>query len=205
MRGLVVCGRGPDWNDMALLRACREILGPSRLVRACDLSAYVGPDGLAFWHGSGELEAPDACFIRSLGPGNHDQLVSRSAILRALAASGSLLVNHISALEAVRDKFSTLLALRKAGFSIPRTYLTESSYMAYSFSRSMPEFVFKPLTGSLGVGSMLFRDKDLAFNILRLLEENGCPIHIQEFLEEAREFRVLVVGGEVVALSLLHI
>ena len=200
MKALVVCGRGPDWNDVMLYRACRELLGPSRIVRACDLSAYVGPDGLRFWHGSRELSPPDVCFIRSLGPGNHEQLVSRSAVLRALASSGSLVVNPVQALEKVRDKFSALMALREVGFSIPRTLLTESAYLAYSFSRSMPKFVFKPLTGSLGLGSMLFQDEDLAFNILKLLESKGCPLHLQEFVGDVkRELRVFVINGEVVA------
>jgi len=183
-----------------LYRACKEQLGPSRIVRACDLSAYVGPYGLRFWHGSRELSPPDACFIRSLGPGHHEQLVSRSAVLRALASSGSLVVNPIGALEKVRDKFSTLTVLREVGFSVPRTFLTESAYLAYSFSRSMPKFVFKPLTGSLGLGSMLFQDEDLAFNILKLLEGKGCPLHLQEFVGNVeRELRLFIIDGEVVA------
>jgi len=106
----------------------------------------------------------------------------------------------MSALEEVKDKFSTLIALREVGFSIPRTFLTESAYVAYSFSRSMPKFIFKPLTGSLGFGSMLFQDEDLAFNILKLLEGKGCPLHLQEFIGDVeREFRVFIIGGEVVA------
>ncbi len=196
----MVCGRGPDWNDRKLYEACRELLGPTRIVRACDLSAYVGPDGLRFWHGGGELEVPDICFVRSLGPGSHDQLVARKAILRALEASGCLNINPISVLEAVRDKFSVLMALRRAGFSIPATFLTESSHAAYSFCRRVGQFVFKPLTGSLGHGSVLFDDADLAFNAFRFLESQGCPLHVQEFVGNAeRELRAFLIGREVVA------
>ena len=200
MRALVVCGRGPDWNDRKLYEACRDLIGPTRIVRACDLSAYVGPDGLKFWHGGSELAVPDICFIRSFGPGNYDQLVARKAILRAFEASGCLNVNPVSVLEAVRDKFSVLMALRRAGFSVPATYLTESSYTAYSFCRRMGQFVFKPLTGSLGLGSILFDDPDLAFNAFRFLESQGCPLHVQEFVRNVeRELRTFLVGREVIA------
>ena len=200
MSALVVVGRGPDWSDMTLHRACRRILGSSRIVRACDLSASVGPEGLRLWHGSGELEAPDVCFIRALGPGNHEQLVARAAVLRALELAGSTLINSISALERARDKFSALLALRSAGLEVPRTFLTESPYLAYALCREMDKFVFKPLTGSLGFGSMVFEDRDMAFNILKRLEEHGCPLHVQEFVEDVeRELRLFVVDGQVVA------
>lgn len=200
MSALVVVGRGPDWNDMALHRACKRLLGASRIVRACDLSAYVGPEGVRFWHGSGELRRPDACFVRSLGQGSYEQLVARLAILRAMEAQGTLVVNPTWALERVKDKFSTLLALRRAGFLVPKTYLTESASVAYSFCGSMREFVYKPIVGGLGFGSMLFGDRDLAFNIFRLLERQGCPLYVQEFVGRVeRELRVIVVAEEVVA------
>ena len=199
LRALIVVGRGPDWNDVALARACKRSLGHARLVRAQDLSAYVGPDGVKLWHGTGELEAPDVCFVRSLGSGTHEQLVARLAVLRAAEELGSIIVNPVDALERARDKFSALLALRKAGFAIPRTYLTELASVAYRLSSSMREFVFKPIAGSLGFGSMLFGDRDLAFNVLKVLEAHGCPLYIQEFLRGGREFRILVLAGEVVA------
>ena len=200
MLALIVVGRGPDWNDLALARACRQLFGSSRLVRAQDLSAYVGPDGIKLWHGPGELMVPEACFIRSLGHGTHEQLVARKAVLRAAEELGSLLINPIQALERARDKFSALLALRRAGFMVPRTYLTELSPVAYRLSSSMGKFVFKPITGSLGFGSMLFEDRDLAFNILRMLETHGYPLYLQEFLGEGgRELRIFMLAGEVVA------
>ena len=175
-------------------------MGSSRLVRACDLSAYVGPDGLRFWHGGGELGLPDLCFLRSLGQGTYEQLTARAAILKAMESAGSLVLNPTSALEKVRDKFSTLIALKQAGFLVPRTYLTESSSVAYTACGSIRRFVYKPLIGSLGFGSMLFDDRDLAYNILRLLERHGCPLHIQEFVEDAvRELRVFLISGEIVA------
>ena len=199
MLGLVVCGRGPDWNDMALHRACRRVLGSSRIVRACDLSAYVGPDGIRFWHGSGELAVPDACFLRSLGPGTYEQLVARLAVLEAMEEAGALVVNPALAAWRARDKFSTILTLRKAGFAVPKTYITESSMLAYSFCSSMEEFIYKPITGSLGFGAMRFSDRDLAFNIFRLLEQH-YPLYLQEFLREVeRELRVFVLSGRVVA------
>ena len=200
MLALVICGRGPGWSDMMLYRACRRAFGDARLVRACDLSASLDDGGIKFWHGGAELELPDACFIRSLGPGTHEQLVARTAVLRAMELSGSLAINPVSALLSAKDKFSSLLALREAGFSIPRTYLTEASSVAYHLCERMEKLVYKPLLGSLGFGSMLFEDRDLAFNVFGLLERHGCPLYVQAFMEDVkRELRALVIGDELVA------
>ena len=155
---------------------------------------------MRFWHGSGELKRPDACFLRSLGHGTYEQITARLAVLKAMEEAGSLVVNPTSAVQAARDKFSALLALRKAGFTIPRTFLTESSAAAYTLCRELGEFVYKPIVGSLGFGSMLFSDRDLAFNVFRLLEQHCCPLYLQEFVGDvARELRLFVISGQVVA------
>jgi len=197
---LVICGRGPGWSDMMLHKACRRAFGGARLVRACDLSASLDDGGVRFWHGGAELGRPDVCFIRSLGPGTHEQLMARMAILRAMEISGSLSINSISALTSAKDKFSSLLALREAGFSIPRTYLTEASSVAYHLCEHMEKLVYKPLLGSLGFGSMLFEDRDLAFNVFGLLERHGCPLYVQAFVSDVeRELRALIIKDELVA------
>ena len=169
-------------------------------MRACDLSASLDDGGVRFWHGGAELGRPDVCFIRSLGPGTHEQLMARMAILRAMEISGSLSINSISALTSAKDKFSSLLALREAGFSIPRTYLTEASSVAYHLCEHMEKLVYKPLLGSLGFGSMLFEDRDLAFNVFGLLERHGCPLYVQAFVSDVeRELRALIIKDELVA------
>ena len=183
-----------------LHRACRRAFGSARLVRACDLSASLDNEGVRLWHGGTELERPDACFIRSLGPGTHEQLMARTAILRAMELSGSLSINQVSALMNAKDKFSSLLALKEAGFFIPETYLTEASSVAYHLCERMEKLVYKPLLGSLGFGSMLFEDRDLAFNVFGLLERHGCPLYVQAFVEDVeRELRALIVKDELVA------
>ena len=200
MSALVVCGRGPGWSDVMLYRACRRAFRSARLVRACDLSASADDRGVRFWHGGAELGRPDVCFIRSLGPGTHEQLAARMAVLRAMEESGVLTINSVSALWSAKDKFSSLLALREAGFSIPTTYLTESSSAAYHLCEHMEKLVYKPLMGSLGFGSMLFEDRDLAFNIFSLLERHGCPLYVQAFLGDVRrELRALAIADELVA------
>jgi len=197
---LVVCGRGPGWSDIMLHKACKRAFGGARLVRACDLSASISDESVRFWHGGAELKRPDVCFIRSLGSGTQEQLTARMAVLRAMEASGSSTINPVSGLLNARDKFSSLLALREAGFSIPKTHLTESSSMAYHLCEGLGKLVFKPILGSLGFGSMLFEDRDLAFNVLGLLERHGYPLYVQAFMGDAeRELRAFVIADELVA------
>ncbi len=200
MRVLLVYGRGLDENNRQLFKACKKIGAATVLARMMDLSAYVGPDGSRFWHGDKELQRLDLCFLRSLGSGSFEQVTKRLSLIEHLELSGTLLVNSVQAFGRARDKYLTMCLLAKSGLQVLPTYITEMAHWAYRASETFKQVVYKPLTGSLGFGSMKFSDVDLAFNAYTQLERMGQPLYIQEYMEKpGRDIRAFVIGDKVIA------
>jgi len=197
---MIVYGRALDENNKQLYRTCKKLIGKSILARIMDLSAYVGPDGSRIWHGDKELGHMDLCFLRSFGPGSFEQVTKRVSMMEHLELSGTLMVNSTQACRRARDKYSTVCTLARAGLPIPSTYITEMAHWAYRASKGFKQVIYKPITGSLGFGSMKFDSVDLAFNAYATLERLGQPLYVQEYLEKpGRDIRAFVLGGRVIA------
>jgi ribosomal protein S6--L-glutamate ligase len=97
-----------------------------------------------------------------------------------------------------------MAALAQAGLPVPKTYVTEMAHWAYRKTRQLKQTVYKPITGSLGFGSMKFDNRDMAFNAYAQLERIGQPLLIQEYMEThpdqpRRDIRAFVIGNKVVA------
>ncbi|MFQ6064757.1 MAG: RimK family alpha-L-glutamate ligase [Candidatus Bathyarchaeia archaeon] len=200
MKAIVVYGRALDNNVKQLYHACKEIVGETILARIMDMSAYVGSDRSRFWHGNREITGINLCLLRSFGPGSYEQVTKRVSMMEHLESSGTLVVNPTCACQHVKDKYSMISTLAGAGLPVPKTYVTEMAHWAYRASRTFREIVYKPLVGSLGLGSMKFSDVDMAFNAYKRLERLGQPIYLQEYLEKpGRDIRAFVVGEEVLA------
>jgi len=164
------------------------------------MSASVSSRGSRFWVGYREVKDVDVCFLRSFDSGSYEQIIKRIGLIRHLEETGTFVVNPTESLLKVRDKYSTLFTLAKAGFPVPETYVTESAHWAYRKTRNLKQTVYKPVSGSLGFGAMRFGSPDLAFNAYRRLEELGVPLYVQEYLENPRrDVRAFVVGDKVVA------
>jgi ribosomal protein S6--L-glutamate ligase len=204
MRAMVVYGRGVDANIKQLYHECKRQVDEVILARIMDLSAYVGPDGSRFWHGYKQLKPIDICFLRSLGSGTHEQITRRLSLLEHMEKTGTLVVNPVNAVRTARDKYATMAALAKAGLPVPATYVTEMAHWAYRKTGHLKQTVYKPITGSLGFGSMKFDNIDMAFNTYAQLERIGQPLLIQEYIETRpnqlrRDIRAFVIGNKVVA------
>jgi len=200
LRAMIVYGRTLDENNKQLYQACKKLIGKTILARIMDMSAYVGPDGSRFWHGDKELGHIDLCFLRSFGSGSFEQVTKRVSMMEHLELSGTFVVNSTQAFRKARDKYSTMYALARAGLPIPPTYITEMAHWAYRASKGFRQVVYKPVTGSLGFGSMKFDNADLAFNAYTTLERLGQPLYIQEYLEKpGRDMRAFVMGERVIA------
>jgi len=200
MRAMIVYGRALDSNNKQLYAACKKFVGETILARIMDMSSYIGPDGSRFWHGDREITSINLCFLRSFGPGSCEQVTKRISMMEHLEFSGVLVVNPTHAYRKVKDKYSTICTLARAGLPIPRTYVTEMAHWAYRASRGFKQIVYKPIVGSLGFGSMRFDSPDLAFNAYKTLERWGQPIYLQEYLEKpGRDIRAFVIGESVLA------
>jgi len=120
--------------------------------------------------------------------------------MKHMENTGTIVVNPAQALLKVRDKYSTVIALAKAGLPIPETYVTESAHWAYRKTKIFGQAVYKPISGSLGFGAMKFKDVDMAFNAYKTIEAVGLPLYIQNYLERVkRDIRAFVIGQRVVA------
>jgi ribosomal protein S6--L-glutamate ligase len=118
--------------------------------------------------------------------------------------TGTFVVNPVNALRAARDKYATIAVLAKAGLPVPATYVTEMAHWAYRKTKQLKQTVYKPITGSLGFGSMKFANHDMAFNAYAQLERIGQPLLIQEYIEThpsklRRDIRAFVIGSKAVA------
>jgi len=198
MKPIIVYGRALDENNKQLYAACKKLIGKTLMVRIMDMSSYIGPDGSRFWHGDKELSEIDLCFLRSFGPGSCEQVTKRISMMEHLELSGAFMVNSTYAYRKAKDKYSMMCALARAGLPIPKTYVTEMAHWAHRASQGFKRIVYKPIVGSLGLGSMKFDSPDLAFNAYKTLERWGHPLYVQEYLENpGRDIRAFVLGESV--------
>lgn len=200
MKSIIVYGRALDENNKQMYAACKKIIGKTILARIMDMSAYIETEKSRFWYGDKEITGVDLCFLRSFGPGSCEQITRRVSMMEHLEFSGTHVINPTYAVRKVRDKYSMIYTLAKAGLSVPKTYVTEMANWAYRASQDFSQIVYKPIVGALGFGSMKFDDSDMAFNAFKTLERLGHPLYIQEYLDKpSRDIRVFVLGDKALA------
>jgi len=100
-----------------------------------------------------------------------------------------------------RDKFTSIRLLHEAGLPVPRTILTEDPSQALHAIEEMGSVVFKPIMGSLGLGSFKVDNIDTGYHIVNLLLELNQPLYVQQYVEKKgdRDIRVFVVDSQPIA------
>jgi hypothetical protein len=123
-------------------------------------------------------------------------------VLSWLHASGRRVVNGRSALELEMSKVDQLVALRAAGFDVPRTIAVAGTAELAAAARKLPApFVSKHNQGGKGLGVRLFASHD-DFDAYLAGPEYETPVDgitlLQEYLVAARPMitRAEIVGGE---------
>jgi hypothetical protein len=123
-------------------------------------------------------------------------------VLSWLHASGRRVVNGRSALELEMSKVDQLVALRAAGFDVPRTIAVAGTTELAAAARKLPApFVSKHNQGGKGLGVRLFASHD-EFDAYLAGPEYETPVDgitlLQEYLVAARPMitRAEIVGGE---------
>ncbi len=123
-------------------------------------------------------------------------------VLAWLAAHGRRVVNGRPALELEMSKVDQLVALRAAGFDVPRTIAVAGSAELAAAARKLPApFVSKHNQGGKGLGVRLFANHD-EFDDYLAGPEYEAPVDgitlLQEYLvaAEPRITRAEIVGGE---------
>src|SRR4051794_3972949 len=106
------------------------------------------------------------------------------------------------AVEIAQDKAATKALLARAFIPVPegRVVETEAEALA-AFDEIGPPVVLKPLDGNQGKGvTVCVRSKDEASAAFRVAHERSRRIIVEQMLE-GNDYRVIVVGGRVVAAS----
>ncbi len=194
----------PSWTSMRLLNAALSLGVDASYILWDDLAVTVGDDGCRVLF-RGRCMPFTAVIVRSLGRGGPplvDQLLYRISVLQAMMSEGIVVVNPPEGMLAARNKLATTLRLRQCGLPMPESFASENPAHVLRYMREANSaVVVKPLTGSLGLGSILVRDVDQAFHVTKFLSALHQPIYMQRFIDKKlnRDMRVFVVEDRVAA------
>lgn len=118
-------------------------------------------------------------------------------------------INDAGDLLTTRNKARTAALLRHAGIPVPETRLLSNPVsdeeVCAAFDEVGTPAVVKPNSASSGRGAILVHDKDSATGVADLfgvVHESSLvrdrTFVLQEYVEDARDYRVMVLGGEYV-------
>jgi RimK family alpha-L-glutamate ligase len=157
-----------------------------------------GPGGLSV-DVTPVLEA-HAVLARIVPNGSLEQIIYRMDVLHWIEARGVPVMNSPRAIERSVDKFYTTALLQEAGLPTPATVVCEGTADAMAAVRKMGDAIIKPIFGSMGHGMVRVSDPEVAFRVVRSLEQVRAVFYVQQAVDHGgRDVRVFVVGGRVLA------
>ncbi len=167
-------------------------------VRPSKLSGIIEKDRVAFTYAGKEITF-EGGILRNLGfIVTTEQLMKRLDVLEEMRGSGTFIINRPSSMLLARDKFKSLMVLKKNNLPVPETALVEDPIEAMRLTEKWGEVVIKPVVGSLGLGSVKASDPDIAFRVAKSILAINQPVYIQKYVKKPdRDIRAFVVGGEV--------
>jgi RimK family alpha-L-glutamate ligase len=144
----------------------------------------------------------DAVLARIIPDGSLEQIIYRVDALHWIEDRGVVVMNSPRAIERCVDKFYTTALLHDAGLPTPATIVCERAEEAMPAIRAMlaggSDVIIKPLFGSMGHGMVRVGDPDVAFRVVRPLEQMRAVFYLQQAIDHrGRDVRVFVVGGRV--------
>jgi len=205
---VVILSARTGWHTDELCRALAERRHTSRVLTYEGLVARLGtqprapePRELSVC-GLSSQGAPifdaDAVLARIIPNGSLEQIIYRVNALHWIEQRGVPVVNSPYAIERSVDKFYTTSLLQDAGLPTPETVVCEEAAEAMNAVRTMRDVVIKPIFGSMGHGLIRVSDPDLAFRVVRSLEQLRSVFYVQRVIDHAGcDIRVFVVGGRV--------
>jgi RimK family alpha-L-glutamate ligase len=181
------------WHTDELCRALGERGHEARVLPYEGLVARLGSGAAAM------LDA-DAVLARIIPNGSLDQIIYRVDALHWLEQRGVPVMNPARAIERCVNKFYTTALLQDAGLPVPETVVCEGAADAMDAVRAMGDVVLKPIFGSMGLGIVRVSDPDVAYRVIRSLEQIRAVFYVQRVVDHGgRDIRAFVVGGRVLA------
>ena len=128
------------------------------------------------------------------------------AVVKHFESLDTYVVNGSRAIDESRDKLRSLQVLSQAGVRVPATVLARGAKNLRAALVSVKEMpvILKVLRGTQGVGVMIVHSPASLASVLETLNTLEEDVLIQEFLKKSagKDYRVFVVGGEIVACML---
>jgi RimK family alpha-L-glutamate ligase len=197
----------PGWHTDELSRALTERGHTSIVLPYEGLVARLG----GRIGGSSDRPAPDlssqgtrvldahAVLARIIPTGSLEQIIFRVDALHWIEERGVAVVNSPRAIERTVDKFYTSALLQEAGLPVPETVVCESAEAAMAAVGAMGDVIVKPIFGSMGHGLVRVSDPDMAFRVVRSLEQLRVVFYVQRVVAHGgRDVRAFVVSGRVI-------
>lgn len=208
----LVLGGGTGWHARQLQEAaarhgCDLDFAPYETLTARleDCDAGSGQQQGARGCNSGNLAAAaslssyDAVLTRTMPAGTLEQITFRLSVLHDHQHDCDAIINPPRGLEIAIDKYATLAEVRRLGFPVPNTFVTQSRDDAFAAFKDLgSDCVVKPIFGGEGRGVMRIRDEELAWTAFSTLQSLGAIFYLQSFVPPGgRDLRLLVIGDEV--------
>ena len=207
---VVILSARTGWHTDELCRALAERGHESHVLPYDGLVARFG-DGTGAGLRSGvpgesrPIFDADAVLARIIPDGSLEQIIYRVDALHWIEERGVMVMNSPRAIERSVDKFYTTALMQEAGLPTPETVVCERAADAMAAIRSMlghrgdgGDVVIKPIFGSMGHGMTRVSDPDVAFRVVRALEQVRAVFYVQRAIDHGgRDVRVFVVGGVV--------
>ena len=200
---IAILNAGTGWHTDDLCRALGERGHTGRVLPYDRLIARLGTTrGLAAGLSSAgaDILNADAVLARIIPQGSLEQMIYRVDALHWIEKRGIPVVNSARAIERSVDKFYTTALLQEAGLPTPETVICEDATEAMQAVLAMGDVIIKPIFGSMGHGMVRVSDPDVAFRVVRSLEQLQIVFYIQRAVDHGgRDVRVFVIGGRVLA------
>src|SRR5688572_24785951 len=198
---IAILNAGTGWHTDDLCRALAERGDTSRVLPYEGLVARLGTGrdagrGLAV--GTNQILDFDAVLARIVPSGSLEQMIYRVDALHWIEKRGVPVMNSPKAIERSVDKFYTTALLQEAGLPTPETIVCEGAAEAMAAALAMGDVIIKPIFGSMGHGMVRVSDPDVAFRVVRSLEQLRIVFYVQRAVDHGgRDVRVFVIGGRV--------
>ena len=187
------------WHTDELLRALASRGHVGVILQYEKLMARIGGPAAGLTSEGAALLQADGVLARIIPSGSLEQIIFRVDALHWIEESGVPVVNSPRAIERAVDKFYTDALLRAAALQTPETIVCESVTDAMEAVRALGDVVIKPIFGSMGQGLIRASDPDVAFRVLKSLDQVRTVFYVQRFIEhDGRDIRAFVVGDRVI-------
>lgn len=129
---------------------------------------------------------------------NDDNLSLKKSLLQNIEDVGVKMINSANGMLTCQEKLLTERALNKQNIVTPKTksVLSASGLLKDDFNFPV---IIKTDTGSQGIGVMKIDSFGSLKSVVQMLCEKQIPFLIQEFFEHKFSYRIIMLGGELLA------